>query len=56
VFQKAVRKFFDEEVYPDAQERDLDGKRPSQEVFDKMAWVRLCLTDAINSYPEFLGK
>lgn len=26
-------------VYPDAQERELDGKRPSQEVFDKMAWV-----------------
>jgi hypothetical protein len=39
-------------VYPDAQERELDGKRPSQDVFDKMAWVRLCLTDALNSYPR----
>ena len=27
-------------VYPDAQERELDGKRPSQEVFDKMAYAR----------------
>jgi len=25
-------------VYPDAQERELDGKRPSQDVFDKMAY------------------
>ncbi|KAH9043419.1 peroxisomal acyl-CoA-dehydrogenase [Lactarius hengduanensis] len=41
VFQKAVRKFFDEIVYPDAQARELDGKRPSQEVFDKMAEVNL---------------
>ncbi|KAN0113429.1 Acyl-CoA dehydrogenase/oxidase, N-terminal and middle domain containing protein [Russula decolorans] len=40
-FQKTVRKFFDEAVYPDAQERELDGKRPSQEVFDKMAEVNL---------------
>jgi hypothetical protein len=43
-------------VYPDAQERELDGKRPSQEVFDKMAWVRFCLTDAIDSYPSFLSE
>ncbi|KAH8995027.1 peroxisomal acyl-CoA-dehydrogenase [Lactarius akahatsu] len=41
VFQKAVRKFFDEVVYPDAQARELDGKRPSQEVFDKMAELNL---------------
>ena len=32
-----VRKFFDDVVYPDAQERELDGKRPSQDVLDKMA-------------------
>ncbi|KAN0113423.1 Acyl-CoA dehydrogenase/oxidase, N-terminal and middle domain containing protein [Russula decolorans] len=32
---------FDEVVYPDAQERELDGKRHSQEVFDKMAEVNL---------------
>ncbi|KAI9461547.1 peroxisomal acyl-CoA-dehydrogenase [Lactarius psammicola] len=41
VFQKTVRKFFDEVVYPDAQARELDGQRPSQEVFDKMAEVNL---------------
>jgi len=28
-------------VYPDAQERELDGKRPSQHVLDKMAEVNL---------------
>lgn len=38
-FQKAVRKFFDEEVYEDAQAREEDGKRPSQSVIDKMAYV-----------------
>ena len=36
-FQLAVRKFVDDVVFPDAQARELDGKRPSQEVFDKMA-------------------
>jgi len=36
-FHAAVRKFIDEVVYPDAQARELDGKRPSQEVIDKMA-------------------
>ncbi|THH28855.1 hypothetical protein EUX98_g5336 [Antrodiella citrinella] len=58
-FQKVVRMFFDDHVYPDAQAslflislwayltshtlqlRELDGKRPSQEVFDKMAEVNL---------------
>ncbi|EJF64663.1 peroxisomal acyl-CoA-dehydrogenase [Dichomitus squalens LYAD-421 SS1] len=35
--QKAVRQFVDEYIYPDAQERELDGKRPSQSVLDKMA-------------------
>ena len=35
--QKAVRQFVDEHIYPDAQERELDGKRPSQSVLDKMA-------------------
>ncbi|KAI0649277.1 acyl-CoA dehydrogenase [Trametes meyenii] len=39
--QAAVRKFVDELVYPDAQERELDGKRPSQSVFDEMAKVNL---------------
>ncbi|TCD64283.1 hypothetical protein EIP91_004291 [Steccherinum ochraceum] len=40
-FQRAVRKFFDDHVYPDAQLREQDGKRPSQEVFDKMAEVEM---------------
>ena len=35
--QKAVRQFVDQYIYPDAQERELDGKRPSQSVLDKMA-------------------
>ncbi|KIO07952.1 hypothetical protein M404DRAFT_997653 [Pisolithus tinctorius Marx 270] len=39
--QKAVRLFVDEVVYPDAQLREEDGKRPSQVVFDKMADVNL---------------
>lgn len=49
-FQKVVRKFFDEVVYPDAQERELDGKRPSQDVLDKMAYGRHWFTAADNSY------
>ena len=38
-------------VYPDAQARELDGKRPSQEVLDKMAYGCRCLTAvAVYSY------
>ncbi|KAH7101922.1 acyl-CoA dehydrogenase NM domain-like protein [Auriculariales sp. MPI-PUGE-AT-0066] len=40
-FQKAMRKFIDEEVYEDAQLREEDGKRVSQEVFDKMAGIEM---------------
>ena len=40
---KAVREFVDNIVYPDAQERELDGKRPSQSVLDKMAYVDLSI-------------
>ncbi|KAI0783556.1 peroxisomal acyl-CoA-dehydrogenase [Abortiporus biennis] len=40
-FQKAMRKFIDEVVYPDAQARELDGKRPSQSVVDAMAALNL---------------
>lgn len=29
----------DEIIYPDAQAREEDGKRPSQSVMDAMAWV-----------------
>lgn len=36
-FHKAVRTFFDEFVFEDAQAREEDGKRPSQSVIDKMA-------------------
>ncbi|KAJ7494657.1 acyl-CoA dehydrogenase [Mycena galericulata] len=36
-FQSALRKFFEEEVLPDAVLREEDGKRPSQAVFDALA-------------------
>jgi alkylation response protein AidB-like acyl-CoA dehydrogenase len=39
--QQAVRKFHDEVIYPDAQAREEDGKRPSLEVIHKMAEVNL---------------
>ena len=32
-----MRKFVDEVIYPDAQAREEDGKRPSQSVLDAMA-------------------
>jgi hypothetical protein len=35
--QKALRTFVDEVMFPDAQAREDDGKRPSQSVFDAMA-------------------
>ena len=34
-----MRQFVDEIVYPDAQAREEDGKYPSKEVFEKMAYV-----------------
>jgi len=34
-----MRKFHDEVIYPDAQAREEDGKRPSLEVIHKMAYV-----------------
>ncbi|THH27858.1 hypothetical protein EUX98_g6331 [Antrodiella citrinella] len=40
-YQAAVRKFVDEVVFPDAQAREEDGKRPSQSVFDAMAQLEL---------------
>ncbi|KAI0064741.1 acyl-CoA dehydrogenase NM domain-like protein [Artomyces pyxidatus] len=35
--QKAIREFVDEVIYPDAQLREEDGKRPSLDVIHKMA-------------------
>ncbi|KAI0322547.1 acyl-CoA dehydrogenase NM domain-like protein [Amylostereum chailletii] len=35
--QKAIRLFVDEVIYPDAQVREEDGKRPSLDVIQKMA-------------------
>jgi len=35
--QKTLRKFTDDVIYPDAQAREEDGKRPSQSVIDAMA-------------------
>ncbi|KAG7089734.1 hypothetical protein E1B28_011388 [Marasmius oreades] len=40
-FRKAVREFVDEYLYPDAQAREEDGKRPDQKVIDKMAEYEL---------------
>ncbi|EMD34083.1 hypothetical protein CERSUDRAFT_117593 [Gelatoporia subvermispora B] len=40
-FQAAMRKFVDEVIYPDAQAREADGKRPTQHVFDRMAELNL---------------
>ncbi|KAK7044255.1 hypothetical protein VNI00_007977 [Paramarasmius palmivorus] len=40
-FRKAVREFVDEWIYPDAQAREEDGKRPDQKVLDKMAELEL---------------
>ncbi|KIP11170.1 hypothetical protein PHLGIDRAFT_18086 [Phlebiopsis gigantea 11061_1 CR5-6] len=39
--QKAMRQFVDEVIYPDAQAREEDGKRPSADVIQKMAAVEL---------------
>jgi len=38
-----MRKFHDEVIYPDAQAREEDGKRPSSEVIQKMAYVISCV-------------
>ncbi|KAF8596282.1 acyl-CoA dehydrogenase NM domain-like protein [Ceratobasidium sp. AG-I] len=40
-FQKLMRKFVDDVVYPDGQAREEDGKRISQDVLDKMADVNM---------------
>ena len=37
--QAAMRKFVDAVIYPDAQLREEDGKRPSLEVIAKMAYA-----------------
>ncbi|KAF7312329.1 Acyl-CoA dehydrogenase [Mycena indigotica] len=40
-FQKAVRKFVDEDLYPEAQIKEEDGTRVSQEIVDKMAALNI---------------
>ncbi|KAF8623663.1 hypothetical protein AX17_007361 [Amanita inopinata Kibby_2008] len=40
-FQKAVREFMETVVLPDAEAREADGKRPTQNVFDKMAELNI---------------
>jgi hypothetical protein len=37
--QQAMRKLVDRVIYPDAQLHEEDGKRPTQAVFDEMAYV-----------------
>lgn len=40
-----MRKFVDDIIYPDAQAREDDGKRASQDVIDKMAYVSLSISN-----------
>ncbi|KAJ7284910.1 acyl-CoA dehydrogenase [Mycena rebaudengoi] len=40
-FQVAVRKFVDEFIYPEAQVKELDGTRVSQDILDKMAALNM---------------
>ncbi|OSD01746.1 acyl-CoA dehydrogenase NM domain-like protein [Trametes coccinea BRFM310] len=40
-FQRAVRKFFEEVVYPDAVRHEEDGKRISQDVVDKLCEMNI---------------
>ncbi|KAI9063490.1 acyl-CoA dehydrogenase NM domain-like protein [Trametes sanguinea] len=40
-FQRAVRKFFEEVVYPDAVRHEDDGKRISQDVVDKLCEMNI---------------
>lgn len=46
IFQKAVRKFFEEVVQPDAIKCEDNGKRISQEVVDKLWCVSICKTQS----------
>ncbi|KAF8340591.1 acyl-CoA dehydrogenase/oxidase [Cantharellus anzutake] len=39
--QKAIREFFDRMVYDDAQARELDGKRVSQQILDEMTKMEM---------------
>ena len=41
LFQAAVRKFVEEVIFPDAQEREEDGQMPSRHVFDEMARLNI---------------
>lgn len=40
-FHRAVRAFFMKEIYPEAQRCEESGHRISQEVVDKLGWVRV---------------
>ncbi|KAF7327905.1 Cytochrome b5 heme-binding domain-containing protein [Mycena kentingensis (nom. inval.)] len=40
-FQKSYRKFVEEVIFPDAQERERDGKPPSQHVIDEICRLNL---------------
>lgn len=41
LLQAAVRKFVEEVIFPDAQEREEDGQMPSRHVFDEMARLNI---------------
>lgn len=57
VFQKAVRQFVSDVMYPEAQECEDTGRRISQEVVDKMWYVTSLLFQflpAISLHEKFL--
>ena len=54
-FQKAVRKFFDEVVQPDAIKCEENGKRISQDVVDKLWYVCITAVNVMSMYRYLLG-
>jgi hypothetical protein len=51
-FQKAIRKYFMEVIYPEAVKCEENGKQISQDVFDKMGCVYFCHACGITSLIE----
>ncbi|KAJ7052487.1 acyl-CoA dehydrogenase [Mycena amicta] len=54
-FQAAIRRFCEEVILPDAVAREEDGKRPSQEVFDKLAETNI-LAMRLGPGPHLKGR
>ena len=49
-----MRLFVDDVIYPDAQLREADGKRPNQEVLDKMAYVLITISSLNGRFNFFV--